>query len=91
MAERLAVHELERIRKLAKDRGLHGGLLAHVAACVTLSGGSSREDLSGIIAEERSALGYGDTDAVPDLVKALWDALPVTEEQALSPILFPSG
>jgi tetratricopeptide (TPR) repeat protein len=76
MARRIAADELSRIEKLANDRGVNSELLKYLAAGLTLAGGYSREGLLACIAEERSALGYGQQDDMR-LADAACDALGV--------------
>jgi hypothetical protein len=87
LADRLAAHELGRIRALAEDRGLNGQFVAHLAACITLTGGSSREGFEDVVADERTALRFDGLDATPDVAHALRDALPHHQADAVAPIL----
>ena len=75
LARRLAQAEIERIGRLARDRALDGQFLQHLAACVTLIDGISREDAEALALQEQRALQLPPIDA-GGMAAALADALP---------------
>ena len=63
LARRLAEAEIERIGRVARDRGLDGPFLQHLAACVTLTEGVPHAAAETLALEEREALQLPALDA----------------------------
>jgi Tetratricopeptide repeat len=90
LAQRAASRERERLTHLASGWGAPEKLVAHLAMCLTLQGGSNAEDAVHLIEEERGALGFPETIPATELVNRLADALPTpggTEIDAVRPDL----
>jgi hypothetical protein len=75
LARRIAEAEVERIGRLATGRGLDGGFLQHLAACVTLTDGVAEDELEAVVIEEQQALHLPAVDPGA-LARAVTDALP---------------
>ncbi|MFZ1431061.1 MAG: tetratricopeptide repeat-containing protein [Geminicoccaceae bacterium] len=74
LARTLARAEIERIGRLARDRGLDGLFLQHLAACVTLTDGIAYSAAAALALEEQQALQQPSIDGV-SVAAALADAL----------------
>ena len=74
LARRLAEAEIERIGRVARDRGLDSPFLQHLAACVTLTDGIARAFAEALALDEREALQLPALDATA-FAMALADAL----------------
>lgn len=85
----LAIRERDRLRALARDRGVNEELLFHLVALITLSRGLHMGDLPEVIGEERQALRLERGVALEDVGAALREALPARQEggeERLSPL-----
>ena len=80
----VAGHELNRLEIMATGRGLHPELLQHLAACITLLQGQSREDVIELVRGEQQAIGFDNANAPAKVVSALHDVL--NEGQGIAPV-----
>jgi tetratricopeptide (TPR) repeat protein len=85
LADRLAGYELGRLKELAEERQLSGAFLAHMAGCITLTGGCSGEQLADAVAGEQEAL--REAGSVAELTRALREALPAAQGKGAGPIV----
>jgi tetratricopeptide (TPR) repeat protein len=85
LAERLAGHELGRLKELAEERQLSGALLVHMAGCITLSEGCSGDKLAGAVAAEQEVL--RESGSAAGLAQALREALPEAGGKGAGPIV----
>ena len=86
LAETLATRELERIADFATERCLDGTFAKHMAAHITMRGGSTIHGLEDCIAEEQNALHCRNAADAPALAKLLRDALPGETAEVVDPI-----
>ena len=74
LARALAQAEIERIGRLARDRGLDGPFLQHLAACATLTDGVAFDAAEALALEEQQALQLPPVDGA-SVAAAMADAL----------------
>lgn len=88
LVDRIAAHEIGRIESLAQCRDLDPPFLVHMAAFLTLVRGCPRDLLPRLIEGERTAMGWLAHDSVPEIERALSDALFYDEDaEDIAPIL----
>lgn len=75
LAHQIAAAEIERLAQVARSRGLDGAFLQHLAACVTLTNGISRDGAEALVRDEQRALHLPAINAAA-VVAVLADALP---------------
>ncbi|SPB18555.1 hypothetical protein NOV72_05755 [Caballeronia novacaledonica] len=72
LADALAKREIDRLQQLAQPRSLDPALVQHLAACVTLAQGMSREDFERFASSEKAAINRpsgGDPAVLADLLE----------------------
>ncbi|MFO1075029.1 MAG: hypothetical protein U1E17_20515 [Geminicoccaceae bacterium] len=80
LALELACWERDRLRTLARGRGVPERMLLHLVACVTLQRGLPRKQRRALIERESEALSWRDVAAYEPLAEVLTDALPPAED-----------
>ncbi len=85
LADSLAEREAERIGNLARARHLSAELATHLAACVTLAQGMSRDDFDCFAAAEKDAIHRPSGGDVAELAAMLQEALP--RGSGIAPVL----
>jgi hypothetical protein len=85
LAESLAEREAERFANLAKAHGLGAELLTHLAACVTLTQGMSRDELERFAVAEKEAIHRPSGGDVAALADVMQEALP--RGDGIAPVL----
>ncbi|HST90315.1 MAG TPA: hypothetical protein VLJ14_18210 [Ktedonobacterales bacterium] len=79
LARLVAGAEENRLRRLAASWNIPAELILHLAACVTLEGGCTRDAARALIDAERQALDYPGPPPSVEIAKRLADALPSTD------------
>ncbi|WP_429297532.1 tetratricopeptide repeat protein [Paraburkholderia atlantica] len=85
LADALAGREADRLQQLARARSLDPALVQHLAACVTLAQGMSREDFERFASSEKAAINRSSGGDAAVLADVLHEALPRTN--GISPVL----
>lgn len=75
LAHQIAAGEIERVAQVAGSHALDGEFLQHLAACVTLTDGISREAAEALVRDEQQALHLPEVDAAA-VAAVLADVLP---------------
>ncbi|REE17126.1 anaphase-promoting complex subunit 5 [Paraburkholderia sp. BL27I4N3] len=85
LADALAQHEADRLRQLARVRSLDPALVQHLAACVTLAQGMSREDFERFASSEKATIHRPSGGDAAVLADVLQEALP--RANGIAPVL----